>query len=44
MCINYYALNKLMIKNEYLLLRIQEMMNMIDLIKYLLKINLLFKY
>ena len=33
-----------MMKNEYLLLRIQEMMNMIDLIKYLLKIDLLFEY
>ena len=44
MCINYCALNKLMMKNEYLLSRIQKMMNTINLMKYLLKINLLFKY
>ena len=33
-----------MMKNEYSLLRIQEMMNMIDSAKYLLKIDLLFEY
>ena len=44
MCINYHALNKLTVKNEYSLSRIQEMMNIIDLTKYLLKINLLSEY
>ena len=43
-CINYHVLNKLTVKNEYLLSRIQKIMNTINSTKYLLKIDLLFKY
>ena len=44
MYIDYHTLNKLIVKNEYLLLRIQKMMNTINLAKYLSKINLLSEY
>jgi hypothetical protein len=44
MCVDYYLLNKLTVKNIYLLPYIQELLNCVRKLKVLLKINLLSGY
>ena len=41
MCINYRVFNIIILKNEYLLFKIQNCLNIIEIIKNLNKINLI---